>query len=213
MSRIIAGTAGGHRLATVPGDQTRPTTDRVREAFFSSISAWLGTATEAASRQLDGIAFLDLFAGTGAVGLEAASRGASRVVLVDDSARAGDVLRRNVASTGLPAVAVVRDAAKYIHDGPGPEGGFDIVWLDPPYPMSSAAVDELIDAVVSGGWLLPDSLIVVERSSRSEPPRFPAGVDAWTRRYGETVLHHAQIDAENLPGRDAQESSEPGEGS
>ena len=195
MSRIIAGSAGGRRLSTPAGDATRPTTDRVREAFFSSLGAWLGTAEQPADEQLAGVAFLDLFAGSGAVGLEAASRGADPVVCVESDARTCDVIRANATATGL-APRIVRDTAqRFLASGVGSGvTGFDVVWLDPPYGLADADIDALLVAVDAGGWLRPDALIVVERSARSRAPRFPADADSWERRYGETVLHHAQVD-------------------
>lgn len=194
MSRIIAGSAGGRRLTTPPGGATRPTTDRVREAFFSSLGAWLGTAEQPADVQLAGVAFLDLFSGSGAVGLEAASRGADPVVCVESDARTCDVIRANAVATGLHP-RIVRDTAQRFLSSVRPtDAGFDVVWLDPPYGLGDADVDALLDAVAAGGWLRPDALIVVERSVRSRAPRFPADADSWERRYGETVLHHAQVD-------------------
>ena len=200
MSRIIAGSAGGRRLTTPAGDLTRPTTDRVREAFFSSLAAWLGTAEQPAERQLAGVAFLDLFAGSGAVALEAASRGADPVVCVESDPRTCDVIRANVSTTGLGA-RIVRDTAQRFLGAGNPAGnpGFDIVWLDPPYRTPEAEIDALLAHVATGGWLRPDALIVVERSARSRAPQFPADADAWQRRYGETVLHHAQVDG---PGKE-----------
>lgn len=195
MSRIIAGSAGGRRLAMPAGDATRPTTDRVREAFFSSLGAWLGTAEQPAAGQLAGVAFLDLFSGSGAVGLEAASRGADPVVCVESDARTCDIIRANASATGLD-VQVVRDTAQRFlaSDRPARASGFDVVWLDPPYGLADADLDALLEVIAAGGWLRSDALIVVERSSRSRAPRFPADADSWQRRYGETVLHHAQVD-------------------
>jgi len=194
MSRIIAGSAGGRRLTVPPGDATRPTTDRVREAFFSSLAAWLGTSEQPPDSQLAGVAFLDLFAGSGAVGLEAASRGADPVVCVEFDARTCDIIRANADAARL-APLVVRDTAQRFLASSGPAStGFDVVWLDPPYGLGDAEVDALVDAVVTPGRLRPDALVVVERSVRSRAPRFPADADAWQRRYGETVLHHAQVD-------------------
>lgn len=197
MSRIIAGSAGGRRLSMPVGESTRPTTDRVREAFFSSLAAWLGTSEQPAAEQLGGVAFLDLFAGSGAVGLEASSRGADRVVCVEADPRTCEVIRGNARTTGL-AADIVRDRAeRYLGDrSPAGTGdGFDVVWLDPPYPLPDDDIDRMVDQLVTRHWLRPDGLIVIERSARSRPPRFPPGTDAWQRRYGETVLHHAQVDA------------------
>ena len=203
MSRIIAGSAGGRRLAMPAGESTRPTTDRVREAFFSSLAAWLGTSEKPATEHLRGVAFLDLFSGSGAVGLEASSRGADRVVCVETDARTCELIRGNARAAGL-RVEVVRDRAEhYLVERSG--DAFDVVWLDPPYPLPDDDLDRLVDRVLARHWLRPDGLVVVERSARSRPPRFPAGTDTWQRRYGETVLHHAQVDADEP----AEESHEP----
>jgi 16S rRNA (guanine966-N2)-methyltransferase len=100
-SRIIAGSRRGQRIAMPSGERTRPTTDRVREALFSAIAAWLGTSAEPAERSLAGLAFCDLYAGSGAVGLEAASRGASPVLLVERDPRTAQVARGNSEALGL----------------------------------------------------------------------------------------------------------------
>lgn len=189
MARIIAGSAGGRRLSTPPGDSTRPTTDRVREAFFSSLAAWVGSSEQPATTQLDAISFLDLFAGSGAVGLEAASRGASPVVLVEKAEPVVRLVRDNARAAGLQ-VQVHRAGAEQFLAGPAQP--FDVVWFDPPYAVPDDVIDQMVAQVVDGGWLAADALVVVERSSRSRTPRWPGGPDAWERRYGETTLHHAQ---------------------
>lgn len=195
MPRIIAGRAGGRPLRAPVGDLTRPTSDRVREALFSALSSWLGTTEEPVDAQLAGIAFLDLFAGSGAVGLEAASRGAGPVVLVDDDRQAAETIRRNVAESGL--------AAKFQHSSvetflAGQQAQcFDIVWLDPPYRFQTAALDKIL-ARVAEHWLAPDGLIVAERAKRDAAPTWPASAsDSWERRYGETVLYFAQFDRQD----------------
>lgn len=189
MARIIAGSAGGRRLSTPSGDATRPTTDRVREAFFSSLAAWVGSSEQPATVQLSGVSFLDLFAGSGAVGLEAASRGGGPVVLVEKADPVARLVRDNARAAGLQ-VQVQRAGVEQFLAGPAQP--FDVVWFDPPYALAETVVDTMLQQVVEGGWLACDALVVVERSSRSAAPRFPGNPDAWQRRYGETVLHHAQ---------------------
>lgn len=192
--RIIAGSAGGRRLRTPDTDTTRPTSERVREAFFSALATWAGTVQEPVTDWLSGIAFLDLFAGSGAVGLEAASRGADRVLLVESHRRALEVLRRNVSESGL-AAQVRGERAEHLLAGP-PGAGFDVVWLDPPYAMPADDLDALLARVVEGAWVVGDGVVVVERDRRSPDPGWPDGMDRWQRRYGETVLHWARPGAD-----------------
>ena len=181
MTRIIGGTAGGRRLRTPSGALTRPTSDRVREALFSALESALGS--------LVGLRFLDLYAGSGAVGLEAASRGAAAVTLVEQDRRTAGLIRQNVQDLGLPGVQVVQGSVSH-HLGPhGPSTEpYDAVFLDPPYERAPASVVEDLRAL-TGGWLAPEALVVVERSRRTAPVEWPAGyVAARSRAYGETVL-------------------------
>lgn len=188
MSRIIAGSRGGRRLAVPAGGRTRPTTDRVREALFSALASWAGQAAAEPAAALAGLAFADLYAGSGAVGLEAASRGAAPVLLVEADARTGTVTRRNAGDLGLAVqvrVAKVETLART-----APERAYDVVFADPPYELPSPALDTVVDALLEGGWVAPGGLVVLERSRRTPEPRWPAAVvEAWSRSYGETVLH------------------------
>ncbi len=182
--RIIAGTAGGRRLLAPP-EGTRPTTDRVREALFSSLDAYLLDRPGGWST----VRFLDLFAGSGAIGLEALSRGAQSATLVERDRRCVDVLRRNVATIDPRAEVVKADALTWV-----PEGGpFDIAYLDPPYALDDDAVRTLLAALASGDALVPDSLVIVERSTRSPAP-WPEGTwrDLRKREYGDTVLWYGR---------------------
>ncbi|MFT3833636.1 MAG: 16S rRNA (guanine(966)-N(2))-methyltransferase RsmD [Micropruina sp.] len=184
MSRIIAGSRKGHRLHTPGGDGTRPTSDRVREAAFGVLASELGRAGDA-SEMLAGRAFLDLYAGSGAVALEAASRGASSVVAVEQDRRAADVIRRNVRETGLVARVVASSVEKYLAQEPT---AFDICWLDPPYRLANGTVETVLNRLVDG-WLAPGAIVVVERARRGEPFAWPELLgDRWERRYGETTL-------------------------
>lgn len=184
MTRIVAGTAGGRQLA-VPKRGTRPTSDRVREALFSAVEAAL---------DLEGARVLDLYAGSGALGLEALSRGAATAVLVESDASAVAVLRKNIAAVGLPgAVARPGRVAAVLAEPPGEP--FDLVLADPPYALDP---NPDLAALAANGWLAPGALVIVERARRSGPPDWPSPlVPGRIRRYGDTELHWAR--AEDQP--------------
>ncbi|GAA3055423.1 16S rRNA (guanine966-N2)-methyltransferase [Actinokineospora globicatena] len=180
VTRIVAGVAGGRRLA-VPPKGTRPTADRVREALFSAL---------AAAVDLDGARVLDLYAGSGALGLEALSRGAALVTLVEHDRNAVAVLRRNAATVALPGVDIRASRVDRVLADP-PALPYDLVFADPPYALDD---DELagVLAALTVGWLSPDATVVVERSTRSGDPKWPSALAATrSRRYGETTLHWA----------------------
>lgn len=188
MSRIIAGSARGTLLRGAVGQRTRPTTDRVREALFSMLATWAGAADAAPEEQLADMALLDLYAGSGAIGLEAISRGASRAVLVENHRQALESIRRNLAATGMADRVQVQPVNVTTFLAGSPEQ-FDVVWLDPPYSTSNVEVEAVLVRVAQS-WLASDGLVVVERSSRDPALRWPAVLaDNWTRRYGETQLH------------------------
>ena len=188
MSRIIAGRAGGHRLATPSHSRTRPTSDLVRESAFNLIADWAGTVGEPADAMLDRFSFLDLYGGTGAVALEAASRGAGPVVCVERDKPTAALARGNADATGLAVQVVAQSVDAYLA---GPARIFDVVWFDPPYDVPTATVETQV-AVVVERWLAPDGLVVVERSSRDTPPVWPSCLaDQRKRRYGETTLYLA----------------------
>lgn len=182
MTRIIAGTLGGRTLRTPPGSGTRPTSDRVREALFSALDARGAVA---------GARVLDLYAGSGALGLEAASRGAQSVLLVESDRRAAEVIAGNVRDLGLgQRVRVSRssvDAA--LSRAPGEFEQVDLVFIDPPYDVDEDALGAAL-ARLASGWLGPEALVVVERSKRSPEPTWPDGLerDGKPRTYGETTL-------------------------
>ncbi|MBF6348935.1 16S rRNA (guanine(966)-N(2))-methyltransferase RsmD [Nocardia flavorosea] len=181
MTRIVAGTAGGRRLR-VPPAGTRPTSDRVREALFSSIEARM---------DLDGVRVLDLYAGSGALGLEALSRGAGAALLVESDRRAAGVLRGNIADLGLTAAQVRVGAVAQVLAQPG-AGDFDLVFADPPYDLPTPAVEADIGALAAHGWLAEDALLLVERSVRSAEIAWPSGFAARApKRYGETRIESA----------------------
>lgn len=186
MTRIIAGEAGSLRLAA-PDKVSRPTSDRVREAIFSRLESLM---------DLRGSRVLDLFAGTGALGLEAASRGASAVWMVDQHTGANRVIRDNI-QTISPALS----HQPALHATKGSVGGFlagspptavSLVFLDPPYDYSSQALDDHLEALRP--WLQRDAIVVVERSAQSTPPHFPKGFeDLGTKKYGDTVVYWARF--------------------
>ncbi len=184
MTRIIAGRAKGVRLAA-PRSGTRPTTDRVREALFSSLATWFGTAELPAEEHLQQVAVLDLYAGTGALALEAASRGATRVAAVDSHTAA--MIAANARKAGLRVETSSAKVESHL-----PAGPWDLVFLDPPYEVDSAALDRVIARLFTPGMLQPQALVVVERSKRSAPPNWPENLeDSWHRHYGETTLYFA----------------------
>jgi len=180
MTRIVAGTHGGRRITAPSGRDTRPTADRVREALFSTLDSLTDLA---------GARFADLYAGSGAVGLEAASRGAAAVLLVESDARAARTIRANIAALDLGATCsllVVRVASALAMPPPAP---FEVVFADPPYAMPDQEVTDLLRDLVRHEWLAPEGVVVVERSARSPEPVAVEGVTSERgRRYGETAL-------------------------
>jgi len=178
MTRIIAGRAGGRRIA-VPPSGTRPTSDRVREALFSALTADPG---------LDGAAVLDLCAGSGALGLEALSRGAASALFVESDRRAAGVLRRNVADLGLPGATVRAASAAAVLGGPA-DRAYDVVLVDPPYATPDGEVAGWLADAYSHDWLAADVVVVVERGRGAAFPWPPPLVALRERRYGDTVLH------------------------
>lgn len=175
---------------------TRPTTDRVREAVFSSLATWAGGEQRTPAEQLATISFLDLFAGSGAVGIEAASRGAESVVWVERDRATAALIGRNLSRTGLagPAMTVVAAAVEHwLASAAVPAGGFDIIWADPPYELDAEHLAGIVTTLLARGWLAGDGLLVVERSTRGPRVEWPAGMEeSWSRRYGETVVHYCR---------------------
>lgn len=190
MTRIIAGTRGGRRIGVPPHSRTRPTTDRVREAAFSLIADFFGRGGDPGETMLAGLSFCDLYAGSGAVGLEAASRGASPVLLVERDIHTAGLARRNVSTLDLSVQVRAGSVESVVAQTP--PAPFRIVWLDPPYEMATTQVGAVVAALVTHGWLEPDPLVVVERAGRSEPIWWPQALPIrWSRRYGETTLYFA----------------------
>ena len=183
MTRIVAGLAGGRRLK-VPRSGVRPTGDRAREGLFNS----LGSLVE-----LRGAAVLDLYAGSGALGLEALSRGAASVVFVEFSPGVLPVLKANLASVGLPGGRVVAGSVRTVLGGPAP-ASFDLVLADPPYATPDDEVIGVLQSLTGRAWLAPGAVVVVERSSRSEPFEWPTPLTGLRdRRYGEALLRYGRF--------------------
>ncbi len=143
-----------------------------------------------ARRDLDGTRVLDLYAGSGALGLEALSRGAAHVRFVESDRRAAAVLRRNVEAVGLPGAQLTTGPAQVVlHGDPGEP--YDVVLADPPYTLDEASLAGVLSALAGGGWLARSALLVVERPVKAPAPTWPDGVVADTnRRYGDTVVHY-----------------------
>ncbi|WP_313969302.1 16S rRNA (guanine(966)-N(2))-methyltransferase RsmD [uncultured Rothia sp.] len=205
MSRIISGAAGGVRLASVPGDNTRPTTDRVKESLFSKLESY---------DIIRDARVLDAFGGSGALGCEALSRGAASVTLLDTYPKAVAVIRKNVAAvekamgrTGSSSTRVQQSQAlTYVKSASGP---WDLVFVDPPYAMPNEQVSELLEALTPK--LAEGAVVVVERSSRDPEPVWGEGLYCFsTRQHGETVLYYVEPDeveeqAGDESGEDAEE--------
>jgi 16S rRNA (guanine966-N2)-methyltransferase len=185
MTRIIGGSAGGRRIATPRGASTRPTSDRVREALFSAVESWCGS--------LSGLRFLDLYAGSGAVGLEALSRGAAHVLLVESDPRAARTVRENAAAIGLPGAEVRAGRAEKTAVGPAPAEPYDVLFLDPPYDVPDDELREILLTLTANHWLTADALVTVERRTRGGTFDWPSGFEGLrARRYGEATLWYGR---------------------
>lgn len=192
MSRIISGVAGGTSLKSVPGDATRPTTDRVKEALFSRLESW---------DIISSARVLDLFAGSGSLGLETASRGARQVLLVELAPKAvsvcqhnakkiNDALKNNVVSVQRGKVDSVL-ASFFDEETSIPRKTFDLVFMDPPYPLTDQELAVTLEKVAK--VLAADATVIVERSSRSPEPVWPASLEKIAeKKYGETRLWFAE---------------------
>lgn len=181
MTRIVAGSAGGRRLR-VPASGTRPTSERVREAVFNSLES---------GRELDGARVLDLYAGSGALGLEALSRGAGHARFVESDPAAVAVLRRNATELGLGSSVEITAATVRTVLREAPARRYDLVLADPPYTVAEAELAGMLAALAAHCWLAPNAVLVIERSARSPAPNWPEGVAATTeRRYGDTHVYY-----------------------
>ena len=176
--RVVAGSVGGRRLVA-PKSGTRPTADRVKEALFASLGA----------DRVTGASVLDLYAGSGALGIEALSRGAASAVFVDRDRHAETAIRDNLATTGFEANATVsRAPVRKFLERTRREQAFDLVFLDPPYDIDAREFALTLRALAEPGALAPGATVVIE-SSRRSPPGLPEGWSVgWERAYGDTLL-------------------------
>ena len=178
--RVIAGEAGGLRLVAPKGDRTRPTADRVKESLFSALAL-----------HLDGASVLDLYAGSGALAIEALSRGARTAVLVARARPATVAIRANLASTrmGERARVVCRAVEAVLRNPAPPEGPFDLVFLDPPYDQPIAGIAKALETLGTPEWSASDARSVLEGAAGTPGPTWPPGWDAtWQRTSGGTIV-------------------------
>ena len=184
--RVIAGRLGGRRLGAPRGQATRPTSDRVREALFSALESALGS--------LEGLRVLDLYAGSGAVGLEAMSRGAGVATLVEGDRRTARLVQQNADDLGFRRAEVVAAPVEKAVALP-PRAPYDVAFLDPPYALGDPDLSRVLDSLAGNGWLTRGAIVVVERSSRGDEPGWPPGITGERHKeYGETMLWYATAD-------------------
>ncbi len=184
--RVVAGHAGGRRLAVPAGGRVRPTADRVKEALFGRLSP----------ARLTGAVVLDLYAGTGALAIEALSRGAARAVLVERDPAAVEAIRRNLRTADVPKAArVVRERVeRFVRRDPPAEAPFDLVLCDPPYAVTNVELGGVLRALDGPRWLASDATVVLERDAHSGPLPLPAGWGVtWQRAYGDTLVTVAEV--------------------
>ncbi|MDD6374146.1 MAG: 16S rRNA (guanine(966)-N(2))-methyltransferase RsmD [Bifidobacteriaceae bacterium] len=189
--RIISGRFKGQEV-NAPKSGTRPTTDRTKEAIFSHLESW---------GMLDGTRVLDLFAGTGALGLEALSRGASALVSVESAGPAAALIGKTLASlkrskawdSSCSARVVRGRAEKYVDSALGRGDSFDVVFIDPPYAYETADCEALLRALTANHVVADDGVVVLERSGRSDPAQAPQGwYVSQSRKYGETEVFYIE---------------------
>ena len=206
MIRVVAGLAGGRALAVPRGAGTRPTSERAREGLFSTLEALHGP--------LPGARLADLYAGSGAVGLEALSRGAAHALFVESDAQALRTLRTNVRSLGLPGAEVVAGKVRPVVTAGPPAGeAYDVVFLDPPYAVPGDELGTVLTGLRTGGWLRPGALVAVERPSRGAALAWPDGYEELrARRYGEGTLWYGRATGGEAPGSESRPPSYEGRG-
>lgn len=189
MTRIVGGSARGRRLVLPRGDVTRPTSDRAREALFSSMSGLT---------QVAGSHVLDLYSGSGALGLEALSRGAAHALLVERNPKVAGTLRANVESLGLDGAVPVLTPVQRLAAGPpsevpGSASPYQIVFADPPYRLSAVELRDVLTDLYRLGWLAPQAVLMIERSSFDQPWVWPTPLEPIReRRYGEALLWYGR---------------------
>jgi 16S rRNA (guanine966-N2)-methyltransferase len=177
---VIAGTARGRRLVAPEGDQVRPTKDIARESMFNALDA---------RGALEGASVLDLYAGTGALAIEALSRGAASAVVVERDRTALQAIRTNVQvlADGTRVDVVARDVGRFLAGGP-PQDPFDLVFIDPPYNTPDEEVTGLLAVFTAPGWLAPGAIVSVERPRRNPVVAPPGLSTGWERTFGDTLL-------------------------
>ena len=194
MTRVVAGAARGRRLVVPTWSGTRPTSDRAREGLFSSLASRCGG-------DITGLHVLDLYAGSGAVGLEALSRGAGHVLLVERDARAAQVIRDNAGTLRLPGAAVLTGRVEPLVARPPTSGAaagvarapYDVAFLDPPYNLPAEVICAVLTGLRAHDWLADAAVVVVERATRDGELAWPAGFLAErSRRYGEATLWYGR---------------------
>lgn len=196
MTRIIAGSARGRRIA-VPARGTRPTSDRVRESLFSSLDAEL----LAEATPWGAVIVLDLYAGSGALGLEALSRGARSAVLVEADRAAARVVRANCVDLGLPGAEVLHRRVESLSDGSLPPAAATLVFVDPPYERPAGEIAGHLEVLQGAGWIAPGARVVVERPTRdAESPLPPGWIMDRQRRFGDSCLWYGRAGS---PGEEA----------
>jgi len=181
----------------VPGGRTtRPTSDRAREAMFAAAGSILGS--------FGGTRVLDLYAGSGAFGLEALSRGAAAALLVEADPRSARVIRANIDAVGLGGARLVHDRVERLlaRGLPAGEQPYDVAFADPPYALDGGEMTAVLAELAAGGWLAPGALVIVERAARSGPLRWPDGFAAGrSRQYGQAMLWYGHAAGLGPPGR------------
>jgi len=194
--RIIAGSAKGKSLISPPDDRTRPTSDRAREGLFSSLVSEFSS--------LSGLSFLDLFAGSGAVAVEALSRGAAIVHAVESDGDMGNVAIANSHLVKSPAgifrLFHTKSERFLASDQANEKGQYDIIFMDPPYDLSNHDVEELLQLILARDLLQPRGIIAIERESKNKPFTWPTGMEEIkVRSYGQGSIYYGGYSASVLP--------------
>ncbi|WP_042392359.1 16S rRNA (guanine(966)-N(2))-methyltransferase RsmD [Streptacidiphilus carbonis] len=191
MTRVIAGSARGRRLAVPPGEGTRPTSDRAREGLFSTWESLRGS--------LAGARVLDLYAGSGAVGLESLSRGAAASLLVEGDQAAVKAILANVRTLSLPGAEVRSGQVEKVIAAGAPTRPYDMLFMDPPYAVTDGELREILITLRAGGWLADGTLATVERGTRGGGFTWPEGFEPLReRRYGEATLWYGRAAASDV---------------
>ena len=185
--RVIAGMAKGRNLIS-PIGTTRPTSDRAREALFSSLESEFGS--------LNNLSMLDLYCGSGAVGVEALSRGAAIVTAIDNDEKATNIARQNFEIieklAGIGTYSVITMSAGKFLDKPA-DLPYDIVFLDPPYELPNNEIEKNLSSLMSNKYLKPSTVIAIERDSKSRPLTWPTGLsEVKERKYGAATIYYAE---------------------